>query len=305
MVYDIAIIGTGPAGMMAAVYAARKGNKTLLVGKETGGQVGISGEIDNYLGFPSIDGTELSQKFKQHIWKYENIELIESKEIKKLIKQGDEFELTDQDDKKYMTQSVILATGRITRWLNVPGEEKFKGRGVSACATCDGPFFKDKAVVVVGGGNSGLEAVELLDKFASKITLITNETELRGDKFLRDKISHLDKVDIIYGSTVTKIMGDMKVGSIMIKNLKTQEEKELNTDGVFVEIGYEPPRSIEALTDKDDYGTIKVNNKMESSCPGIYAPGDANDFSEAQIIIAAGEGATAAIEASKYLSKKS
>lgn len=302
MIYDIAIIGAGPAGMIAAIYAVRKGLNTLIISKDVGGQVGTSGEIENYLGFETIDGNELVGKFKAHVKKFNQIDFIEGKRVISLTQSGNNFKLVDQDKKEYQSRMVIIATGRQPRWLNIPGEAKFKGRGISACATCDAPFFKGKDVIVVGGGNSGLESAELLTKFANKITVVTNIGELTGDRILIDRISNKDSIEVLYDSELVEVEGEKFVEAVKIKDLKTDKINNLKTSGVFVEIGYVPSPQIEELTEKEKDGAIKVNSDFETNVPGLFAAGDSNNLWGEQIIIAAGEGAKAAMQAAKYLS---
>ncbi|MDP2685073.1 MAG: FAD-dependent oxidoreductase [bacterium] len=302
MKYDIAIIGAGPAGLSAAIYAVRKGYKVLLISKDVGGQVNVSGEIENYLGFSTIEGVELVSKFKEHVDKFKDIDLIEGKEIVKITQDNKDFILFDKDKTKYQANSVIIATGREPRWLGIPGEDKFKGKGVSACATCDSPFFKNKEVIIIGGGNSGLEAANMLSKFASKITFIINTDKFVGDQILVDIIKQDKKINVIYDNIVTEIKGGQVVESVLLKNLKNNKEEIVKTDGVFVAIGSQPTPKIEDLTDKDSGGAIKVNGDLETNIPGLYAAGDSNDLWGEQIIIAAGEGAKAAMRSAQYLS---
>lgn len=304
MLYDIIVIGAGPAGINAGIYASRKGLKTLVISKDVGGQAAITGDIENYLGYSLITGPELTQKFRKHLTSFKEIEFKEGVEVVDLKRSAKGFQVVDNSGAAYQSRIVIIASGRVPRWLNIPGEAQFKGRGVSSCATCDGPLFRGKDVAVVGGGNAGLAAVELLIKFSPKIYLINLTAQLTGDEVLQKKVRASEAVQIMNDTTAVEIKGGKTVESLLVENVRTKEKRELNVQGVFVEIGWQPSLTFDKLTEKDEHGAIKVNADLETSVPGIYAAGDVNNLWGEQIIIAAGEGAKAAMKAAEYLSRK-
>lgn len=304
MQYDVIVIGAGPAGNTASIYTARKGLKTLVIGKDVGGQAAISGDIENYLGFTLITGPELAMKFREHVEHFSEIEFKEGLQVTDLKQVEGGFEVIDSNSVKYTAKVVIIASGREPKWLNIPGEDKFKGKGVSACATCDGPLFRNKDVAVIGGGNSGLEATELLIKFANKVYLINRGDKLAGDEILQKKVQASDKVEIIHNASPKEVKGDKMVSQLIVKDSKTGKDRELEVQGVFVEIGYKPSAHFDKITEKDKAGAIIVNSDLETNIPGLYAAGDVNDLWGEQIIISAGEGAKAAMRAAQYLSKK-
>ena len=301
--YDCIIIGAGPAGMTAAIYAARKKLKTLVLTKDVGGQMIWSSDVENYSGFSMISGADLTIKFKEHLKSItENLELIEGVEIVNLQKNVTSFELEDKTGKSYYAKSVIIASGKQPRHLGIPGEEKFFGKGVAICATCDAPLYKNKTVVVVGGGNSAMDAVLALSKVAKQVFVVNINDELVGDEVLKNKISVMPNVKFYNKTKALEILGEAKLTGMKIQTLGEQEQI-LEVDGVFVEIGYVPSINFDMLTEKNDKGEIKVDSNLQTSIAGIFAAGDINDAWGEQIIIAAGEGAKAAIAANDYLNK--
>lgn len=296
-IYDLIIIGAGPAGITAAVYAARLGLKFMVVSGDIGGQAAISGDVENYTGYQFITGPELAAKFEEHMRKF-NIETKEGEEVAALTKNADFFEAKTAKN-TYLTKSLIIASGKRSRLLNVPGEKEFKNKGLTYCAVCDGPLFKDKAVAVVGGGNSALDAVIQLLNIARKIYLININNELGGDKIMRDKVYESDKVTVLNNTSVLAIMGDKFVNSVKIKRQGNDET--LPVEGVFVEIGLVPNSGFAPLLSKNEYGEIKVDSSNRTNIAGIFAAGDVTDVPEKQIIVAAGEGSKAALGVFKYL----
>jgi thioredoxin-disulfide reductase len=307
MIYDLIIIGGGPAGISAGIYAARKKIKTLLIAKQLGGQPAEAWEIENYLGFEKISGVDLAQKFAEHLKKFSaDIKIKEKESVDKIIKNAsNEFEI-NAGKNIYQTKTIIVATGSSPRRLNIPGEENFIGRGVVFCATCDAPIFSGKSVAVIGAGNSGMNAVLQLTKYAKKIYLINKYPDLsKGDSMYAEQIKQSPLVEIINNSLPKEIKGDKFVSGLIIENSETKANQELAVEGVFVEIGSLP--SLQFLSDLVEYnqkGEIIINpeNNM-SSQSGIFAAGDATNIPHKQIIIAAGEGAKAALGAYYYLTK--
>lgn len=301
--YDVLIIGAGPAGMTAAIYAARKKLKTLIVTKEVGGQMVWSSDVENYTGFSMISGGELAVRFRQHLTSIqENLELAEGVEVAELHKNVVSFEVIDKTGKSYYARSVIIASGKQPRHLGIPGEDKFFGRGVAVCATCDAPLYKDKDVAVVGGGNSAMDAILALSKVARKIYSINVNDALVGDEVLKNKITSLPQITFLNKTKTLEIKGEKFVSGVVAQPMG-QEVQELKVSGVFVEIGYIPSISFDMLTEKNDKGEIKVDNNLQTSVPGIFAAGDINDAWGEQIVIAAGEGAKAALAVNDYLNK--
>jgi alkyl hydroperoxide reductase subunit F len=298
-IYDLIIVGAGPAGITAAIYAARKRMEFLLITVNIGGQVTYSSEIENYTGFQYITGEELTAKFYEHLKQY-NFDL-KIEDVKQVEPYGGIFNVKTEYA-NYLGKTVIVATGRRPRELNVPGEREFKNRGVTYCATCDAPLFKDVDVAVVGGGNSGLEAVLQLMKIASKIYLIEIMSQLKADPILIEKAMASNKVEILTNTKVLEIIGDKTVRGIKVQ--KGGETFSLPVRGVFVEIGSMPNSEIVDFVEKNQWGEIIVNCACETSFPGLFAAGDVTNVPEKQIIIAAGEGCKATLSAFRYLSRK-
>lgn len=299
-IYDLVIIGAGPAGITAAVYAARKKMDILVITKDIGGQASLSGDIQNYTGYQFISGPELAIKFEEHMRKF-NFEIKENEEVKELVSKKDTFLLkTDKDN--YQAKMVIVASGKRSRELGVTGEREFRNKGLTYCATCDGPLFAERDVAVIGGGNSALDAVLQLIKIANKIYVINITDNLTGDGIMREKIRADSKVSIFNNSRVKEILGDSFVQSVKIEGNK--EEKILDVQGIFVEIGLIPNSDFVSGLEKNERKEIIVNQRNETNIPGIFAAGDVTNVPEKQIIIAAGEGAKAVLSAFRYLSTR-
>ncbi|NQT33112.1 MAG: FAD-dependent oxidoreductase [Candidatus Omnitrophica bacterium] len=297
--YDLIIIGAGPAGITASVYAARKEMDFIVLTMDIGGQTAWSGDIENYLGYQFITGTELTSKFEEHIKKY-NVEVKEAEEVIEISKNGDDV-LVRTDSSEYRARSLIVASGKQSKPLGVPGEEEYRNKGVAYCATCDAPLFAGKTVAVIGGGNSALEAALQLIKIAKHIYLINITPELGGDTIIRDKVAASDNVTIMNNSQVKEIFGSTFVEGIKIETEKKEET--LSLEGVFVEIGLKPNTAFKSDLEKNEQGEIVVNCNNETNTPGIFAAGDVTNVLEKQIIIAAGEGAKATLSAFRYISK--
>jgi thioredoxin reductase (NADPH) len=306
MDYDLIIIGGGPAGLTAAIYACRRNLKTLLITIAVGGQVLEAERIENYPGFLGVKGSKLMERFqKQAIKSGAEIVLEEVKEIKEI--EGGYAVKTNA--KEYTGRAIILAFGRTPRNLNVPGEEKFRGKGVSYCATCDMPLFKEKTIAVVGGGNAALEAALYGSKVAKKVYLIHRRDEFRGFESFVEKIKKKENVELVLSSIVTEIKGEDTVKSIVVQDLKTNQLKELQVDGVFVEIGSEVKTDfIKNLVKLNENNQIVITNNCETFYPdkdeirpGVFAAGDVTSTPFKQIVTAAGEGCKAALQAYNYL----
>lgn len=296
--FDLIIIGAGPAGITAAVYAARKQMNFLVVTQDIGGQTVLSGDIENYTGYQFVTGPELAAKFEEHMRQY-GITVKEDEEVIELKKQDKTIVVTTNKG-DYEARSVIIASGKRSRELGVVGEREFKNKGLTYCATCDGPLFSGKDVAVVGGGNSGLDATLQLMNIAKHVYVLDMAADLTGDQIMQEKIKQSEKVSIYNNSRVTAIEGDALVQSIRIE--KDKKEETLAVQGVFVEIGLIPNSEFVQGIQKNEQGEIKVNSHGETNVEGVFAAGDVTDVPEKQIVIAAGEGSKACLSAFKYLS---
>ena len=300
--YDLMIIGGGPAGLAAGVYAARKQLKTLLLSGDTGGQINTTLGIENYLGYQFIEGPELINKFLTQVEQFPIDQKIGDK-IRQLKKIKNGFEAITEDGDKYQSKAVVFATGKKPRKLNVPGETELTGRGVSYCAICDGPVFAGQKVAVVGGGNSAVEAVLDLVKIAEHVSLVSL-AQLTSDPVLSNQLKDAKNLTIFLEHEPIEIKGQGLVESIRIKNIKSEEEKELAVGGVFIEIGLVPNSdAVQELVKLNKWGEVTITPRNETSLPGLFAAGDVTDVPEKQIIVAAGEGAKAALQAHRYLQR--
>lgn len=296
----VLILGSGPAGLAAALYAARAELAPLvLTGMQLGGQAALTHTIENYPGFPEgVGGAELGELFQKQAERFGARVEFDSANAVDLSQRP--FKVTT-DNGEYSAETLIIATGASPNHLDVPGETELTGRGVSYCATCDGWFFKDKKVVVVGGGDSALEEALFLTRYATSVTILHRREELRGGAILQKRAQENPKVNFIWNTVVTEISGKEKVEEVKTKNVKTGEESALPTDGVFIFIGHTPNTQIFAGQLAMDKGYIKVDDRMQTSVPGVYAAGEAADPTFRQVVTSAGMGAAAAIQATRFL----
>ncbi|MDD5627303.1 MAG: FAD-dependent oxidoreductase [Patescibacteria group bacterium] len=300
--FDTIIIGGGPAGVSAAIYAARKKLNSLLITENIGGQILETWEIENYPGFSDTTGAKLAQKFTEHLQKF--AVTTKNEKVIDIRKTTSTHFVVKTITEEYEAKTLILAMGKKPRPLNVPGEKEFQGKGVTYCATCDGPLFADKIVAIVGSGNSGLEAIIQMEKTANQVYLIEKESKCAGDPLLLDKIKAQAKTQILNNTEIMEIYGDNFVRGVKIKDSKTDAIKNLKIDGVFVEIGSVPSTElIKDLLELNKEGKIKIDRFCQTSQKGIFACGDITDIPYEQIVIAAGEGAKAAISTFNYLAK--
>lgn len=300
--YDVIIIGAGAAGLTAAIYARRRLLKTLVISLNIGGQALLTEQIENYPGYLDKSGPKLMRIFEEQARGFGTEILIGY--VTKVEKVDDHFKVISNVG-EFETKTVIIASGKVPRRLNVPGEDKFLGRGVSTCVTCDAPFARNKVVAVVGGGNSALEGVEVVSKFASKVYLIHRRDQFRADEITVEKVKKIPNVEFILNTIITEMKGDKKLEGVVIQNVKTGETKELKVDMVFLEIGHETKIDfVKHLVKTDEYNQIITNKAAETSCPGIFAAGDVTDSPYKQLVIAAAEGAIAALSAYNYIAKK-
>ena len=301
-IYDVVIIGAGPAGMTAAVYASRAELKTVMLERGVpGGQMANTEEVENFPGFVMTTGPELSSKMFEHAqtfgaeYKYGDIKSVEVDGDIKILKTSSE---------EIHTKSVIIATGAEYKTIGVPGEDLLRGRGVSYCAVCDGAFFKERELVVIGGGDSAVEEGVFLTKYASKVTIVHRRDELRAHKILQDRAFKNDKIEFIWDTELQTINGDSRVESVTLKNKNTGETYDYKADGVFIYIGMLPLTSpFEDLGILNENGYIVTNEEMETDIPGIFVAGDVREKSLRQIVTATGDGSLAAQNAQGYLEK--
>ncbi|MFH1347096.1 MAG: FAD-dependent oxidoreductase [Candidatus Margulisiibacteriota bacterium] len=296
---DLIIIGGGPAGITAAVYAARKKLDFTVVTRDIGGQTAWSLEVENYTGYQFIPGPELAMKFREHLEKF-SFDLKEGEEVLKVEKADHGFMVTTKNSGVLESKTVIIASGKRPRLLGAKGEGKYKGKGLTYCATCDGPLFTGKNVAVIGGGNSGLDATMQMMRMAKKVYLINFVEKLTGDPIMQDRIKAAENVEVHNSSKVVEILGDQFVKSIRVET--KGQAKELPVEGIFVEIGLVPNSRFIDFVEKNEKGEIITNCAAETSVHGLFAAGDVTNVPEKQIIIAAGEGAKATLAAFKYLS---
>ena len=303
----VLILGSGSAGYTAAIYASRAMLKPILIsGIEPGGQLSTTTDVENYPGFAGvIQGPWLMEQMKEQA-KTVGTELIDD-HIKEVKLNEKPFQAIGDNGQIYTADSLIISTGAQARWLNIKSEQEFRGFGVSACATCDGFFFKEKEVAVVGGGNAAVEEAMFLTKFASKVKLIHRRDKLRAEKLLQKKLMNNKKIDIIWDSVVEDVLGDKKpksVKGLKIKNIKSNKISELKIDGLFIAIGHDPATSLfkgQLNMDKDGYVVTKPDSTV-TNIPGVFAAGDVKDKIFRQAVTAAGMGCMAALEAEKFLS---
>lgn len=299
MAYDLVIIGAGPAGITAAVYAARKKMNFVVITGNIGGQTAWSGDIENYTGYQFITGPDLAAKFEEHMKTY-GISVREAEEVRGLEKSGAVIRVKT-DKAGYEAKTVIISSGKASRELGVPGEKEFKNKGLTYCATCDGPLFSGKSVAVIGGGNSALDAALQLIRIAKKVHIINNTSALGGDPIMREKVESSQIVRVLNSAAVLAITGEKMVSGIKVNT--SGKEELIPVEGVFVEIGLIPNSKFAGIIDKNKLGEIKINSSNETNVAGIFAAGDVTDVPEKQIIIAAGEGSKAALGAFKYISR--
>ncbi len=303
-IYDVVIVGGGPAGLSAGVYTARQRLKTLLITKSFGGQMARKAvDIENYLGFEKISGSELIKKFEKHL-KQRKVD-IEMDSVVKVKQSGKGFSILTAAKKQFQAKAVIVASGADPRPLEVPGEKEYIGRGISYCVACDGPLYSDKDIAVIGGGNAGFEAAISLINFAKKIYILEHGSVIKADEENQAKVKKTGKITVITSAAVKKVEGGKFVESIVYQDRPSKKLNTLKVQGVFVEIGSQPATSfIKGLVEFNEKDEIVVNPKTgHTSTAGIFVAGDADDVPYKQIIIAAGEGAKAALSVANYLEK--
>lgn len=297
----VIIIGSGPAALTAAIYTSRANlDTTIIAGYQSGGQLMLTSDVENFPGFPEgIQGPELMDNMRRQAERFGS-KFIDADATK--VDFSGRLHKVYVDDEVYEAEAIIVATGASAMWLNLPSEEKLRGRGVSSCATCDGFFFRGKEIAVVGGGDSALEEALFLTKFASKVTLIHRRDKFRASKIMQDRAFQHPKIEMVADTVVEEVLGEKKVEGIKVRNVKTNELREIALEGVFVAIGHSPNTQIfKGWLDMNDKGYLTIINESETSVPGVFVAGDVYDFRYRQAITAAGSGCRAALDAEKYL----
>ncbi|WP_405054348.1 thioredoxin-disulfide reductase [Tepidibacillus marianensis] len=299
-VYDVIIIGAGPSGMTAAVYTSRSNLKTVMIERGIpGGQMANTEEIENYPGYESILGPDLANKMLDHAKKF-GTEYAYG-DVKEIVEEG-QFKIVRTGNGDYKAKAVIIATGAKSRLLGVPGEKELAGRGVSYCAVCDGAFFKNKELVVIGGGDSAVEEAVFLTKYASKVTIIHRRDEFRAQKILQDRAFKNEKIEYIWNTTVEQILGENRVEGVRIRSKVTGEVRDFPAQGAFIYVGMDPlTEPFKDLGITNEAGYILTNDNMETKIAGVFASGDVREKSLRQVVTATGDGSIAAMAAQHYI----
>lgn len=303
--YDVIIVGGGGAGLTAAIYTSRAKLKTLLVEKlAPGGQIALTDLVENYPGFPEgILGPDISLRMEEQAKKYGT--QVAYQEVQRITRNEHNVFVLDCGAEKYQAKSIILAAGASFRRLNVPLEKELTGKGVSYCATCDGAFFRDKEIVVVGGGDSAMQEGLFLTRFASKVTVIHRRDKLRASPILQQRAQENEKIVFVWDTVIEKIIGEKKVEAVELKNLKTGESREFKTDGVFIFIGHDPNTGfLKGFVDLDAHQYVKSDGSVKTSLPGVFAAGEIRAGAVKQLVSACGEGCEAALAAQEYLEQQ-
>lgn len=313
---DLVIIGAAAAGSAAAIYAARRNLNFVVVTKDIGGEVALSGEVGNWPGIIKITGFELAQNFKKHVDSY-GVKIEEGFGVEELKKEGNIHIIKTKnargEEKEYKAKAIIIASGIHPRHLNIPGEEEMKGKGVTYCTVCDGPLFRGKTTATIGAGNAALESALMMAGIAEKVYLVTKYPDSKetnggfpkGENIIIDKVKATDNIEIIYNTMTKEILGDENgmVGGIKFENLESKENKEIKTQGVMVHIGMTPNSDFVTCGKKNNFGEVEVDIKCQTDCEGVFAAGDVTNIPYKQIAIAAGHGVTAALSAIDYINR--
>jgi len=299
--FDLVIVGGGPAGITAGIYAARKKLDTLLITEDFVGQTGMAFNIENYPGFKSIRGMDLITRMKEHLEEFDI--QTEKDKVGRVKKKNGDFHLTTKKGGKFKSKAVIVATGRDPRPLEVPGEKEFMGKGVGYCVTCDGPLYSGKKVAVVGGGNCGLEAALELGAYTEHVYLLEICEESPGDELLQERVRQKENIDLLLRAKTKEIKGEKMVASLVYEDLEAGKEKEIEVAGVFIEVGYVPATGfLNDLVEFNERDEVKINARTNmTKTEGLFGAGDVTNIPYKQMVVAAGEGAKAALSAYKYL----
>ena len=298
--YDVIIIGSGPAGMTAAIYSARKGLKTLVLSKDVGGQLNLSAELENYLGYSYIEASDLIERFEEHVQRFDVTSVI-GEEVMNLCLADKMPVVHTKAGNHYQGRTLIIASGKVPRPLGIPGEERLLGKGVAYCATCDAPFYKAKVVAVVGGGNAALEAAGELQRWATQVYLVVRSA-YSADAVLVDRVTRLAHVEVLLNYDTVEVVGEQHVTGLRVRSRLDQSERTLAIDGVFVEIGLLPNTAfVMDMLELNAAGEIVIDCQTSTGVPGVFAAGDVTHVRDKQVLVAAGEGVKAALRAHEYL----
>ncbi len=300
--YDLLVIGGGPAGMNAALYAKRKGLTTGIITKRIGGQLLNTSSVDNYLGISQVSGEELSEKYLSHLKELE-VGILEEADVISVSKALDVFHTSLSDGRIFKSKTLLLATGSSPRKLQVPGEAEYSNRGVAYCAICDAPLFKGKDVIIAGGGNSAVEAAIDVAKFARHVTLV-HRSQLRADQILIDAMMSQANITVYLQTQILEIVGDQKMTGIRVSDKVKNKERIIEADGIFIEIGNLPANNlVKDIAEVNDRGEVIVDDKNMTTLPGLFAAGDVTQIAYKQIVIAVADGAKAALAANEYINQ--
>ncbi|MFQ3275182.1 MAG: alkyl hydroperoxide reductase subunit F [Candidatus Nanohaloarchaea archaeon] len=300
-VRDMIVIGGASAAQSAAIYAVRAGMDVLVIADEYGGQINNTDVVENWLGTKSISGPDLAEKFTEHMREYE-VDEYTGEKVVDVRKENDTFTVETESGEEFQSHAVIIATGGSRRRLNVPGEEEYRNKGVAYCAVCDGPLYQGEEVAVVGGGYAGTEAADYLSDVAEQVYLLSRSGVLKGEEITINKVENDENVDVVREASVSEFQGEQLLESVEYD--QNGEKKELDVPGAFIEIGTVPNSDITDLVEKDDSGKIKVDREMNTGVEGLYAAGDVNDMGAQQLVVSAGQGCDAALNASEYVKQK-
>ncbi len=298
--YDFVSIGGGPASLNASLYAKRKGLKTLLIAKKMGGNLLDTDQVENYLGFKMETGEGLAESFENHL-KSLDVEILSDTFVRKLSKENGLFKIEIESGEIITSKTVMVATGSQPRHLGVKGEETFKNTGVAYCAICDAPLYKDKTVIIAGGGNSAVEATIDVAKYAKKV-IVVHRSEFRADAILQDRMRAIEGIEIYKQTQILELVGSNKLEGVKVLDKETNTERVIETEGIFIEIGHVPNSNlVKDLVELNSMNEIVVDQKQQTSLEGLFAAGDVTDIPYKQIILAAADGAKAALAASEYV----
>ncbi|MFT4892528.1 MAG: alkyl hydroperoxide reductase subunit F [Candidatus Nanohaloarchaea archaeon] len=300
-VRDMIVIGGASAAQSAAIYAVRAGMDVLVIADEYGGQINNTDVVENWLGTKSISGPDLAEKFTEHMREYD-VEEYTGEKVVDVRKENDIFTVETESGEDFQAYGVIIATGGSRRRLNVPGEEEYRNKGVAYCAVCDGPLYQGEEVAVVGGGYAGTEAADYLSDVADQVYLLSRSGVLKGEEITINKVENDENVDVVREASVSEFQGDQLLESVEYR--QNGESKELDVPGAFIEIGTVPNSDITNLVKTNESGKIKVDREMNTGVEGLYAAGDVNDMGAQQLVVSAGQGCDAALNASEYVKQK-
>jgi alkyl hydroperoxide reductase subunit F len=300
-VRDMIVIGGASAAQSAAIYSVRAGMDVMVIADEYGGQINNTDVVENWLGTKSISGPDLAEKFTEHMREYD-VEEYTGEKVVDVRKENDIFTVETESGEEFQSHAVIIATGGSRRRLDVPGEEEYRNKGVAYCAVCDGPLYQGEEVAVVGGGYAGTEAADYLSDVAEEVYLFSRSGVLKGEEITINKVENDENVNVIREASVSEFQGDQLLETVEYD--QNGEEKELEVPGAFIEIGTVPNSDITDLVETDESGKIKVDREMNTGVEGLYAAGDVNDMGAQQLVVSAGQGCDAALNASEYVKQK-